>query len=146
MCGLRTRSRTDVDLPRFLDAWLAAKRYVTVELPSAGAYRLAAPGAIPCLCTLCVRRRSRATRHWCCSTTASGGWSTPVYIVSSHWEDFSSSIPDTSNCDRRLIRSHPAARDRYSVTTRESPLVWWAVWNLIFRRLWEHWTSLLDNA
>ena len=33
MCRLRTRSRTDVDPPR-------------VELPSAGAYRLAAPGAI----------------------------------------------------------------------------------------------------
>ena len=33
MCGLRTRPRTDVDPPR-------------VELPSAGAYRLAALGAI----------------------------------------------------------------------------------------------------
>jgi len=36
MGGLRTRPRTDVDPPR-------------VELPSAGAYRLAAPGAITCL-------------------------------------------------------------------------------------------------
>ena len=40
MCGLRTRPRTDVDPLR-------------VELPSAGggngAYRLAAPGAIPCV-------------------------------------------------------------------------------------------------
>ena len=36
MCGLRTRPRTDVDPPR-------------VELPSARAYRLAAPGAITCL-------------------------------------------------------------------------------------------------
>ena len=35
MCGLRTRPRTDVDPLR-------------VELPSAGAYRLAAPGAITC--------------------------------------------------------------------------------------------------
>jgi len=35
MCGLRTRPRTDLDPPR-------------VELPSAGAYRLAAPEAIPC--------------------------------------------------------------------------------------------------
>ena len=35
MCGLRTRPRTDVDPPR-------------VELPSAGVYRLAAPGAITC--------------------------------------------------------------------------------------------------
>ena len=39
MCGLRTRPRTDVDPSRF---------FATVELPSAGAYRLAAPGAIPC--------------------------------------------------------------------------------------------------
>ena len=36
MCGLRTRPRTDVDPPR-------------VELPSPGAYRLAAPGTITCL-------------------------------------------------------------------------------------------------
>ena len=35
MCGLRTRPRTDLDPPR-------------VELQSAGAYRLAAPEAIPC--------------------------------------------------------------------------------------------------
>jgi len=35
MYGLQTRPRTDVDPPR-------------VELPSAGAYRLAAPGAIAC--------------------------------------------------------------------------------------------------
>ena len=36
MCGLRTRPRTDVNPLR-------------MELPSAGAYRLAAPGAITCL-------------------------------------------------------------------------------------------------
>jgi len=36
MRGLRTRPRTDVDPPRFLDPWLATKRYATVELPSAG--------------------------------------------------------------------------------------------------------------
>jgi len=35
MCGLRIRPRTDVDPPR-------------VELPSAGAYRLASTGAITC--------------------------------------------------------------------------------------------------
>jgi len=35
MCGLRTRPRTDLDQSR-------------VELPSAGSYRLAAPGAIIC--------------------------------------------------------------------------------------------------
>ena len=35
VCRLRTRPRTDVDPPR-------------LELPSAGAYRLAAPGAVTC--------------------------------------------------------------------------------------------------
>ena len=35
MCGLWTSPRTDVDPPR-------------VELPSAGAYRFAAPGAMTC--------------------------------------------------------------------------------------------------
>jgi len=36
MCGVRTRPPTDVDPPR-------------VKLPSAGAYRLAAPGALTCV-------------------------------------------------------------------------------------------------
>ena len=46
MCGLRTRPRTDVDPPR-------------VELPSAGAYRLAARGAMTCRLTVfdCVHLR-----------------------------------------------------------------------------------------
>jgi len=46
MCGLRTRPRTDVDPPQFLDPrWPDWRRN---ELPSAGAYRLAFPGSIPC--------------------------------------------------------------------------------------------------
>ena len=39
MCGLRTRPRMDVDPPRFLPPSNCHRR---------GAYRLAAPGAIPC--------------------------------------------------------------------------------------------------
>ena len=46
MCRLRTRPRTDVDSPRFLDPrWPDWRR--NVELSSAGAYRLATPEAIP---------------------------------------------------------------------------------------------------
>ena len=57
MCGLRTRPRTDVDPPR-------------VELPSAGAYRLAAPGAITCstVCLSCMY--NKATR--CIAGSAPG--------------------------------------------------------------------------
>ena len=57
MCGLRTRPRTDVDPPR-------------VELPSAGAYRLAAPGAITCstVCFFCMY--NKATR--CIAGSAPG--------------------------------------------------------------------------
>jgi len=43
MCGLRTRPRTDVDPPRFLPPSNCHRR---------GAYRLAAPGVIPCFGTL----------------------------------------------------------------------------------------------
>jgi len=42
MCGLRTRPRTNVDPPRFLDRTAIG----------VGAYRLAAPGAISCLLTI----------------------------------------------------------------------------------------------
>jgi len=56
MCRLQARPRTDVDPPR-------------VELPSAGAYRLAVPGAITCL-----------FRHAPASTVS---LSTPVYTVGS---------------------------------------------------------------
>jgi len=59
-CGLRTRPRTDVDPPR-------------VELPSAAgipAYRLAAPGVIPCstVCLSCMY--NKATR--CIAGSAPG--------------------------------------------------------------------------
>ena len=56
MCGLRTRPRTDVDPPRFLDR--------TAIDGGAGAYRLAAPGAIPCShCLFCTQRNRRAVRN-----------------------------------------------------------------------------------
>ena len=46
MCGLRTRPRTDVDPLRFLRPSNCHRR--------GGAYRLAAPGAIPCYITTCI--------------------------------------------------------------------------------------------
>jgi len=46
MCGLRTRPRTDVDPPRFLDR---------TAIGGGGAYRLAAPGAIPWPYRFCVK-------------------------------------------------------------------------------------------
>jgi len=55
MCGLRTRPWTDVDPPRFLDPWTGADGLIGGETIchrrtaiGGRAYRLAAPGAIPC--------------------------------------------------------------------------------------------------
>ena len=57
MCGLQIRRD-------FLDPWFAAKRYATVQLPSAGGYRLAAAGAIPCFHTSAAAvRRVDIKRH-----------------------------------------------------------------------------------
>ena len=57
-CGLRTRPRTDVDPPRFLIG--GETIHAAVELPSAGAYRFAAPGAMPC-----QRRKSTCLGRSC---------------------------------------------------------------------------------
>ena len=60
-CGLRTRPRTDVDPPRFLDPWRPDWRQRDMPPSNChrrGAYRLAAPGAITCW------SRASASRCW----------------------------------------------------------------------------------
>jgi len=72
MCGLRTRPRTDVDPPRFLDPWTDADGLIGGEtichrrpaIGGGGAYRLAASWAIICsfYVTIFLHTTSQARR------------------------------------------------------------------------------------
>jgi len=104
ICGLRTRRRTDVDPPRFLDRTVIG----------AGAYRLAARGAIPCY--YYDKQSGAATRsRKLADSTAERPPRRSLELVSI---DLSTCMMHSSSHDRPTIHFSRASR---AVTSQDRP-------------------------